>query len=237
MKRIGILLLLLAAIPVYAQIGARWDLGSPGMNGVTTVSGSGLPVLLAVPNVQLNWCAYPANAVPCTNYAPTYTSITLLTQCPSSTPIVLQQSSTCGGTSDTYGNLGAYTPVGTYSYTLTSNGVSSGPYTVTVGAVNGNFVDVTSNQTIAGNKTLTGATLAADRPAAPISETMRVSCAVSKLSWLSWRFSWFKSRPVARRSRSPNTRRSFLFSRAREAAMAETPGSKTHRECWFSSVD
>jgi hypothetical protein len=161
MKKLAIIFCILAPLFAHAQIGARWDLGSPGMNGVTTVSGSGLPVLLAVPNVQLNWCAYPANAVPCTNYAPTYTSITLLTQCPSSTPIVLQQSSTCVGTSDTYGNLGAYTPVGTYSYTLTSNGVSSGPYTVTVGAVNGNFVDVTSNQTIAGNKTLTGATLAA----------------------------------------------------------------------------
>lgn len=121
--------------PLFPQV--RWDLGSPGGTGAASVSGTGQANLVALPNVSLNWCNYPANAIPCTNFATTYTSLTLATACLTSTPIVLQGSSTCQATSDGYGNLGVYTNAGTYSYTLTSNGVTYGPYTVTLGGGGG----------------------------------------------------------------------------------------------------
>jgi hypothetical protein len=72
------------------------------------------------------------NLTPCTNYATTYTSLTLGTPCANTTQVVLQGSSTCQATSDAFGNLGVYTNGGTYSFTLTSNGVTYGPYTVTL---------------------------------------------------------------------------------------------------------
>src|ERR1700722_5447194 len=143
--------LLLAASVSYAQ-NVRWDLGAPGGTGAATTQGSGLPFLVAVPNVQLNWCGYPANGNPCTNYASTYPSLTSTSACPTNTQIVLQGSSTCVATSDNFGNLGVYTPAGNYSYTLTISGVSYGPYTVSVGGSGNGSGDVTA----AGNNAFTG---------------------------------------------------------------------------------
>lgn len=138
------LLVIFLAQFAHSQTGIRWDLGAPGSAGaVTTASSGGLPALLAQPGVQLNWCDYPANAVPCTNFATTYTSLTLGTPCSNTTQVVLQGSSSCQTTGDNFGNLGVYTALNTtcvvacYSYTLTVNGVSYGPYTVTLGGVGG----------------------------------------------------------------------------------------------------
>jgi hypothetical protein len=111
----------------------RWDIGNPGSAGVVTVSGSGLPFLVAEPGVTLAWCQYPANAVPCTNYATTYTSASLSVSCPTNAQVVLQGSNTCQATDDNFGNLGVYAPSGMYSYTLTVNGVSTGPYLGQIG--------------------------------------------------------------------------------------------------------
>ncbi|MGA9672050.1 MAG: hypothetical protein WBQ94_22755, partial [Terracidiphilus sp.] len=119
--------------------GLRWDLGAPGSAGAVTIASSpGLSPLFAQPSVSLAWCNYPANAVPCTNYATTYTSLTLGVSCPTNAQIVLQGSTSCQGTSDNYGNIGVYVATNAtcggitcYSYTLTINGVSYGPYTVT----------------------------------------------------------------------------------------------------------
>jgi len=115
----------------------RWDLGAPGSAGAATLSGNGLGQLLAVPGAAINWCNYPANATPCTNYATTYTGPTASATCPSNTPIVLQGSSSCVATGDNFGNLGLYTASGTYAYTLTANGVTSGPFIVTIAAPGG----------------------------------------------------------------------------------------------------
>lgn len=127
-------LLLLCSVLAQGQ-GVRWDLGSPGSAGAVTVgNGSGFPPLYALSGVQLNWCNHPANAVPCTNYATTYTSISLAQSCPINAQVVLQGSSTCQGTGDNFGNVGVWTASNTnctatcYDYTLTVNGVSSGPY-------------------------------------------------------------------------------------------------------------
>lgn len=132
--------------------GVRWDLGTPGSAGaVTTFGSSGYPQLLAAPNVTLNFCSYPANAVPCTNFTQSYTSLTLGTSCPSNAQIVLQGSSTCQATGDALGNLGVYIAAsGTYAYTLTSNGASFGPYTVTIGGSGGGGGGGVTNVTATG---------------------------------------------------------------------------------------
>jgi hypothetical protein len=112
----------------------RWDLGTPGgVGAVTASSTSGEPFVIAIPGVVLNWCNYPANAVPCTNFANTYPSISSSTPCPTNTPIVLQGSSSCVGSGDNFGNLGVYVPAGNYAYTLTIGGASSGPFVVSLG--------------------------------------------------------------------------------------------------------
>lgn len=120
--------LLLASLPSHAQNNVRWDLGTPGSIGAVTVSAGSIPVALG--GVTLNWCNYPANAVPCTNFANTYPSQTSVTPCPTNTQIVLQGGSTCQATSDQFGNLGVWTQTGIYSYTLSVNGITYGPFTV-----------------------------------------------------------------------------------------------------------
>lgn len=138
------LLLLVTCVPSEGQ-GIRWDLGAPGSAGVTTTQSAGLPYLVAVPGVTLNWCNHPANAVPCTNFATTYTSLSLGTPCPTNTQVVLQGSNTCQATGDAVGNMGAYVAPNAvcggltcYDYTLTVNGVATSPtpYTWTFGGTN-----------------------------------------------------------------------------------------------------
>lgn len=125
--------------PLLHAQGVRWDLGTPGSAGVTTVTaGSGYPPIFAVPNVTLNFCAHPANAVPCTNYVTTYTDLTLGTACATNAQVVLQGTTSCVATGDAGGNLGVNLATGgTYDYTLTVSGVTSGPYVVSVGGGNG----------------------------------------------------------------------------------------------------
>ena len=136
MKKFILTAFLLVSSLAFSQ-GIRYDIGSPGSAGVVTTSGSGLPYLIALPGVTLNWCNYPANAAPCTNFASTYSSLALTTPCPTNQPIVLQGSSSCQGTSDNAGNLGVYTIAGTYSYTLTYGATTFGPFTVSVGGTGG----------------------------------------------------------------------------------------------------
>lgn len=128
------LILFLSASLAHSQ-NVRWDLGAPGSAGVVTTSQGS--VLVALGNVQLAWCVYPANAVPCTNFANTYPSITSSSACPTNAQVVLQGSNSCVATSDSFGNLGVYAPAGTYAYTLTANGTSYGPFLVTLGAGGG----------------------------------------------------------------------------------------------------
>src|SRR6266567_6418980 len=117
-KSLWTIAFLLCSLPVFSQ-GVRWDLGAPGSAGAATTSGTGNSYLLSLPGVKLNWCNYPANAAPCTNFSTTYTDITLATACATNQPVVLQGSNTCRATGDFAGNLGVYTLSGTFSYTLT----------------------------------------------------------------------------------------------------------------------
>lgn len=115
--------------------GVRWDLGIPGSAGAVIVTGgSGYPPIFALPGATLNFCQYPANAVPCTNLVTTYTDLTLGTSCPTNAQVVLQGSTSCQATGDNAGNMGVNIAAsGTYSYTITANGVSYGPFVISIG--------------------------------------------------------------------------------------------------------
>jgi len=125
-------ILLAFTLAAFGQNG-RWDIGAPGSAGAVTISGSGLPFLVAQPGVVLAWCQYPANATPCTNYANSYPSQSSVSACPTNAQVVLQGSNTCQATGDNFGNLGVWATPGVYSYTLTVNGVNAGPYIATIG--------------------------------------------------------------------------------------------------------
>lgn len=133
-----LVLLLFLACLAHAQ-GIRWDLGAPGSAGVVTITGgSGYPPIRAVPNATLSFCSSPAIGKPCTNTVQTYTNATLVTACPANAQVVLQGSSTCQATGASDGSMGVWIQTaGTYTYTLTVNGVSSIPYTVSVGSTSG----------------------------------------------------------------------------------------------------
>ena len=135
-----VLLTLLGSLA--AAQGTRWDLGAPGSAGATMITGgSGYPPIYAVPGVTLNFCTLPAIGVPCTNFATTYTSLTLASSCPTNAQVVLQNSSACQATGANDGSMGVYLAAGgLYAYTLTVNGVSSGPFIANVPGAPGQAV-------------------------------------------------------------------------------------------------
>src|ERR1035438_8030449 len=147
MKIKFLLFLLLVGTTLAQTTGLRWDLGGPiaGVSSTTSVSGTNYVTTLS--GVKLNWCQYPANSTqgtPCTNFATTYTDLTLGTSCPSNQSITLSNSNVCTGTSDEYGNLGVNTAypgpsaqAGYYTYTLTFGSTTYGPFVVTLGGAGG----------------------------------------------------------------------------------------------------
>src|SRR6185437_7452123 len=92
-----------------------------------------------VPNAVISVCAYPANGVPCTNKATTFTDATLTTPCPSNQQVVLAGTTSCVTTADGGGNWGVWlTPGSNYSYTVTlANGASAGPYAISAASLTG----------------------------------------------------------------------------------------------------
>lgn len=110
----------------YAQ-GVRFGDSNPTQTAVTVPGTSGQLVKI-VPNAVISFCGATANAVPCTNQVLTYTDATLTTPCQGGTQVVLAGTQNCIGTTDSLGNWGVWVPSGSYSYTITSNGISSGPY-------------------------------------------------------------------------------------------------------------
>ena len=131
-----LLLLVLFLIPLSAQAqGVR-----VGDNPQVTSSPISGGQLFAVANANISFCSHPANAVPCTNKATTYTDITLGTPCSTSTQIVLAGTSTCVANSDGLGNWGVWVAAGTYDYTIQlPGGGAIGPYTVTLSGAGGGF--------------------------------------------------------------------------------------------------
>jgi hypothetical protein len=135
-----LLLLALFLIPLEAQAqGVR-----VGDNPQVTSSPISGGQLFAVANANISFCSHPANAVPCTNKATTYTDITLGTPCSTSTQIVLAGTSTCVANSDGLGNWGVWVAAGTYDYTIQlPGGGAIGPYTVTLSSGGGGFTAAT----------------------------------------------------------------------------------------------
>lgn len=93
---------------------------------------AGFPGVLIIPaSPIIAFCNAPANAVPCTNKATTYTDATLLTPCSTSTQIVREGTNSCVSTPDAQGNWGVWVASGQYAYTITISGANFGPYYVT----------------------------------------------------------------------------------------------------------
>jgi hypothetical protein len=131
MKKLALLFFLLSSIAAAQGVGAR--VGPNNVLQQATVAGISNVVVTASSPI-IHFCAHPANAVPCTNYATTYTDATLGTPCSTSTQIVLDGTNTCVGTPDQYTNWGVWVPAGNYDYTITlSNGSNLGPYSVSAG--------------------------------------------------------------------------------------------------------
>lgn len=82
-------------------------------------------------------CHSPANQVPCTNYATTYTYAGVA--CPNGAQDVPQPATTsaCQSTGDAQGNLGFWAPAGQYDYTVCIATTCLGPYTVSVNGSTG----------------------------------------------------------------------------------------------------
>lgn len=113
-------------------------------------------VLPAAP--QIAFCQHPANAVPCTNKATTYTDQTLATPCLTSTQIVRDGTNTCVATPDAQNNWGVWVAPNTlgYDYTITlSGGVNLGPFNVLSETTTLNApVTITSSGSLTVNGTL-----------------------------------------------------------------------------------
>lgn len=141
MKRFLILFAILFPVTLYGQ-GYRFDsqvTAEVVTSAIPVLSAAGVANILTIPSsVQVAFCSFPANAVPCTNKATTYTSVTLGTPCSTSTQITLTGSTTCVASPDAQQNWGVWVPSGQYSYTLTlPGGVNLGPYIVNFGVPNG----------------------------------------------------------------------------------------------------
>jgi hypothetical protein len=125
MKRLLFLLLIGAA---FGQ-NSRYDAPFP------SISSSTPPYLIAnvPPNSPvLAVCHSPANGVPCTNYATTYTSTG--TPCANGAQDTPQpQPSACQSTGDAQGNIGFWAAGGQYDYTVCVGTACYGPFTVTLG--------------------------------------------------------------------------------------------------------
>lgn len=132
MRRLFLLIALLATPSLCTAQGFRFD--SQVSQQLSTNQISGTNNVLVIPSsAKIAFCTFPANAVPCTNLATTYTSITLSTPCSTSTQIVLTGTSTCVATPDSQQNWGVWIASGNYAYTITVGGSNFGPYVLTAG--------------------------------------------------------------------------------------------------------
>lgn len=124
-----------------------------------SVSSTNSPFLVAnlPPNSPvLSVCQSPANAVPCTNYATTYTSSGVA--CPNGAQDTPQpQPSACQSSGDAQGNIGFWVPAGKYDITVcVQNDCGNSPYTITAGgSSSGGITGATPN----GGLVATGTTL------------------------------------------------------------------------------
>ena len=98
-------------------------------------------------------CQWPADGVPCKNYATTYTSSG--TACPNGAQDTPQpQPSACQSTGDGQGNIGFWALPGRYDYTLCIQTTCYGPNTITLGLGTGSAIVLETNGVANGSQTL-----------------------------------------------------------------------------------
>lgn len=98
------------------------------------------PYVAVAPHATVTVCGYPASMLPgspCTNTVTTYKDQTLTTTCPAGQQVTLPGTNACQAFSDNQGNFGVWLGVGLYSYTVTYNGATYGPYYMTLGSAGG----------------------------------------------------------------------------------------------------
>jgi hypothetical protein len=128
MKRILLAIFVLSISALAQNPGGRLGDSQP-IRSSTSITGLSSSFPTIVPNAVVQVCNYPANAVPCTNLATTYTDATLGTACSTSTQITYAGSNTCVGATDVGGAWGVWLFPGQYEWTYTlSDGTSHGPY-------------------------------------------------------------------------------------------------------------
>lgn len=154
------------------QSGVRVPAGGGQLTTTAVINGTTVIVPKAATTIQ--FCNRPANAVPCSNKATTYTDATLGTPCSTSTQVVLDGTTSCIAGSDSLGNWGVWVASGNYEWTFTDSGGNSfGPYFVTANsAPNTNawssLTNPSSNLTLAMGSNTT----AFNYPANPTAGTM-----------------------------------------------------------------
>jgi hypothetical protein len=166
----SLLLLLVSLVPSWAQnVNAYY---SDIAWTVTYIAGQ--TTFTPISNATLQVCAYPANAVPCTNLATLYLGPTI-----------------AGGTgpnpisTDAFGNFAFWAPAGYYQYTLTNSlNQSVGPYTVVLGAGSGgggggatfpSTPGIVYNTSTVASTTATSAQIVAGLNSSPLSGATLVS--------------------------------------------------------------
>ncbi|MGH9343150.1 MAG: hypothetical protein ACRD19_05250 [Terriglobia bacterium] len=139
-----LLLLLCLSVSIASAQAVRVDPSPATTIAATSPSSFVKPPILALPFANVSVCQYPANGVPCTNYATTYTDQTEATACPTTSQITLAGTTTCTSTSDGQGNFGFWIPAGLYAYTVTYGGSTHGPYPLTAGYTGAGALSATS---------------------------------------------------------------------------------------------
>ena len=192
-------LILFACSFIHAQ-NVRYSVPFPSISSTTVT-----PYLVAnIPpsSPVLAVCNSPANQVPCTNYATTYTSSG--SACPNGSQDTPDpQPSACQAAGDAQGNIGFWAPPGKYDYTVCIRNSTScfGPYTVTLalGDTNGSCTmnsgqcaaitfavayknTPTCTVTWTGTGTLTGI-LSSKRTAAGLQPTSSVNSDSAVVDW------------------------------------------------------
>lgn len=136
LRSLALFLLSSALMPsILAAQGVRFGDLAP-VTRIQTIASAKGNFITAVQGT-VNFCSAPANAVPCTNKAVTYTDVTLTVPCSSSVQLTIANSSSCVGITDLYGNWGVWAASGTYAYTFTISGQSYGPFPATLGGSGG----------------------------------------------------------------------------------------------------
>jgi hypothetical protein len=130
-----LLFLIFLCFPIITQ--AQYVRVGPNQISQQTTVGNVTNALTIPTGALVQFCNYPANAVPCTDLATTYTGPAGFA-CLLSTQIVLDGTSTCVATPDAQENWGVWVPAGNYQFTITIPGsVALGPYTVSAGGAAG----------------------------------------------------------------------------------------------------